>query len=78
MGRRRQGQPWPTTLSPSAWRQQGWDEVRTPFGIRIVPRGEGWREAAKWALFRGAVWWGGLSLLAIMAVWVHGCALHPH
>lgn len=33
----------------------GYDIVRTPFGQRAVPLGAGWREAAKWALWRTLV-----------------------
>lgn len=56
---------------PSAWRRAGWDEVRTPFGLRIVPRGQGWYEAAKWALWRAVAWAVGIGILVAGVLWVH-------
>jgi hypothetical protein len=56
---------------PAAWRRAGWDEVRTPFGLRIVPRGQGWREAAKWALWRVLSWVIGAVILLLGGLWIH-------
>jgi hypothetical protein len=68
---RRRGR-WPTRYRPMpAWRRSGWDIVRTPFGERIVPRGQGLRESAKWALLRGLAWIGSAIILLIAALWIH-------
>jgi len=45
-------------------RRAGYDLVRTPFGERAVPRGQGWREASKWWLFRMLGW-----AVLIVALW---------
>jgi|GEM_PF-2739456 len=75
MSRHRQSRDY-SNVPPSVWKQAGWDEVSTPFGLRIVPRGQGWREAAKWAMWRWVVRMLGWALVIALAigveVWVHG------
>jgi hypothetical protein len=56
---------------PALRRGAGWDVVRTPFGERFVPRGEGWREAAKWSAFRLAAAAAGIALLLALLILIH-------
>jgi len=53
-------------------RRPGWDVVRTPFGERLVERGAGFGEAAKWALVRLL----GYAVLLGLAFWAAQWAWH--
>lgn len=64
---------------PDASILEGFDTVRTPFGVRNVPRGRGWIEAGKWAMWRfmmTVLLWGTVAIVAWLII---GRVLHtPH
>jgi len=66
--RRRRRTPDHPSLSG---RHAGYDVVRTPFGERIVPRGQGWAEAAKWTLWRALSWVLAIALLLVGGTWLY-------
>ena len=59
---------------------RGFDTVRTPFGWRSVPRGQGWAEASKWAMLRllgQAIFWGGIIALGWVLLAKIASTIHP-
>lgn len=61
-------------------RSRGFDTVKTPFGWRSVPRGQGWTEASKWATLRllaQVILWGGIIALGWLLLARIAASLHP-